>query len=60
MTGHTVDLSSYEPLTAEEFAPSMARRNLEFRSRMVQAMLTPELILHPLPEDVAEATTSAD
>ncbi len=54
MTGHTVDLRSYEQMTAEEFARLMARRNLAFRSRMVQAMLTPALVLHPLPEDVAD------
>jgi hypothetical protein len=54
MTGHTVDLSSYAPMKAEEFARFMARRDLAFRSRMVQAMLTPALVLHPLPEDVAD------
>jgi hypothetical protein len=54
MTGHTVDLRSYEQMSAEEFAHLMARRNLAFRNRMVQAMLTPALVLHPLPEDVAD------
>jgi hypothetical protein len=54
MTGHTVDLSSYAPMTAEEFARVMARRDLAFRSRMVQAMLTSALVLHPLPEDVTQ------
>ncbi len=54
MTGHPVDLSSFTPMTAAEFATLMARRDLAFRSRMVQAMLTPALVLHPLPEEVAD------
>src|SRR5436305_5746128 len=54
MTGHSVDLRSFTPMTAEEFASLMARRDLEFRSRMVQAMLTPALVLRPLPPEVAD------
>jgi len=54
MTGYPVDLCSFTPMTAEEFATLMARRDLAFRSRMVQAMLTPALVLRPLPEEVAD------
>src|SRR5439155_10188699 len=54
MTGHLVDLRSFAPMTAEEFATLMARRDLAFRSRMVQAMLTPALVLRPLPPEVAD------
>jgi hypothetical protein len=54
MTGHAVDLRSFTPMTAEEFATLMARRDLAFRSRMVQAMLTPALVLRPLPAEVAD------
>ena len=50
MTGHPVDLRSFTPMSPEEFATLMARRDLAFRSRMVQAMLTPALVLRPLPE----------
>src|SRR5207244_7295557 len=54
MTGHPVDLRSFTPMTAEEFATLMARRDLAFRSRMVQAMLTPALVLRPLPPEAAD------
>ena len=53
MTGYPVELGSYTSMTARDFAVLMARRELAFRSRMVQAMLTPALVLRPLPEDVA-------
>jgi len=53
MTGHSVDVSSYTPMTAEEFARSLARRDLQFRSRGVQIMLLCALVLRPLPEEVA-------
>lgn len=54
MTGYPVELGSYTPMTAQDFATLMARRELAFRSRMVQAMLTPALVLRPLPEEVAD------
>jgi hypothetical protein len=53
MTGHTVDVSSFVPMTAAEFAESLTRRDLQFRSRGVQLMLLCALVLRPLPEDVA-------
>jgi hypothetical protein len=54
MTGYPVELGSYTPMTAQQFATLMARRELAFRSRMVQAMLTPALVLRPLPEEVSD------
>ncbi len=54
MTGHSVDVSSYTPITAADFARALARRDLQFRSRTVQIMLLCALVLRPLPEDVAD------
>lgn len=54
MTGITVEPTRLTPLTAEEFAPTMGPRNLEFRTRIVQVMLLGELVLSPIPPDVAD------
>jgi hypothetical protein len=53
MTGHPVSLVDRRGMTAGEFAAALARRDLPFRSRMVQAMLLCALVRHPLPDDVA-------
>jgi hypothetical protein len=53
LTGHAVDLDACSTVTAAEFAAVLARRNLAFRSRIVQIMLLCALILRPLPEEVA-------
>ncbi|HEY3630444.1 MAG TPA: hypothetical protein VGL21_06065 [Jatrophihabitantaceae bacterium] len=53
MTGHVVDPGSAEPISAAAFAEGLARRNLAFRTRVVQLMLLAELILRPLPAEVA-------
>jgi len=53
MTGHPVSLEGRRPITAGEFAAALSRRDLPFRSRMVQAMLLCALVRHPLPDDVA-------
>lgn len=58
MTGYSVDLSTYTPVTPEELARALARRNLQFRTRVVQLMLLCALVLRPLPEDVAERITA--
>lgn len=52
MTDHAVDVSDYQPLTAEEFAQGLARRSEAFRTRGVQIMVLCALVLRPLPEDV--------
>ncbi len=54
MTGHEIDPASVQPVTAAQFADGLARRNLEFRTRIVQIMLLCGLVLAPMPADVAE------
>ena len=54
MTGHEVDASQFQPVTASEFAAHLARRDLAFRTRVVQLMLLCALVLRPLPESVVE------
>jgi hypothetical protein len=53
MTGFAIDPARAEPVGPEEFAHLLARRNLEFRARIVQIMVLAELVLHPLPAEVA-------
>lgn len=55
MTGHDVTVADRPSMTAAEFAVAMARRDLGFRSRMVQVMLLCALVVHPLSDDVAES-----
>jgi len=52
MTGYDIDLSTVEPISAHDYALGLARRNLAFRSRMVQVMLLAALLLRPLPSEV--------
>lgn len=54
MTGHPVDPAAATPIGPAEFAEALARRNLEFRTRIVQVMLLAALVLHPLPAQVAQ------
>ncbi len=54
MTGHDVTVADRPTMTAAEFARAMARRDLGFRSRMVQVMLLCALVVHPLSDAVAE------
>lgn len=58
MTGHPVTLDDRPVLSAREFASMMERRDLGFRTRMVQYMVLCALLLHPIPEDVAENVAS--
>ncbi len=53
MTGFSVDLDTVEPMSAADFAAALAARNLEFRTRIVQLMVLGELVLVPLPAEVA-------
>jgi hypothetical protein len=52
MSGYEVDVTGMDPLGPDEFAAAMARRNLQFRERMVQLMLLLEMLLVPLPPEV--------
>lgn len=54
MTGIAVDCRDVEPLSAEGLAEALAPRNTRYRTRIVQNMLLAELVLVPLPEDVAD------
>jgi hypothetical protein len=53
MTGFTVAVRDLPAVDAAEFAPSLAPRNLAFRTRIVQIMVLGELILEPIPPSVA-------
>lgn len=54
MTEHAVSLDDRPALTPAEFAAALARRNLPFRSRVVQTMVLCALVRHPIPDDVAQ------
>ncbi|HET6954837.1 MAG TPA: hypothetical protein VFI47_31035 [Acidimicrobiales bacterium] len=54
MTDHPVVLGDYEPVSPEEHARTLARRNLAFRTRGVQMMLLCALVLRPLPREVTD------
>ena len=54
MNGHPVTVTSSPVMTAAELASALARRDLGFRSRVVQVMLSARVVRHPLPDDVAE------
>ena len=54
MTGHVVPLDGFEPLAGPDLAEVLRRRNLAFRTRIVQIMLLAALVLRPLPESVVE------
>jgi hypothetical protein len=53
MTGYAATLDG-PGISAQEFAQAMARRDLAFRSRMVQVMVLLGLVLRPLPAEVSE------
>jgi hypothetical protein len=53
MTGYPAKLDGPE-ISADEFADAMTRRDLAFRSRMIQNMVLLGLVLRPLPADVCE------
>lgn len=52
MTGYEGDVDA-APITAAEFAEALGRRNLIFRTRIVQVMLLVALVVRPLPREVA-------
>lgn len=53
MTGFVVPAGQVPRLGPEEFAYALSRRDENFRTRMVQFMMLCELVLVPLPEEVA-------
>jgi hypothetical protein len=54
MTGFVVPVARVPRLDALEFATALARRNRQFRERMVQFMLLCSLVLVPLPDAVVK------
>jgi hypothetical protein len=58
LTGHRIDPAGVTPVTAAEFARMLARRNLAFRTRIVQLMVLGELVLSPIPEQVSERVSA--
>jgi hypothetical protein len=54
LTGYSIDVHAVAPIEPEEFARGLAERNAIFRTRVIQVMLLPALVLRPLPEDVAD------
>jgi hypothetical protein len=53
LTGHGVDYHHLEPLSPDELAGVLAARDMEYRRRIVHHMVLGELVLRPLPADVA-------
>jgi hypothetical protein len=53
LTDHPIDLAGAGPVTPDELAALLRRRNLEFRTRVVQLMVLAALVLRPLPAEVA-------
>lgn len=54
LTGHRVDTHAAAPVTAGEFAAGLSRRDLAFRTRIVQIMVLGEMVLSPIPTQVSD------
>ena len=53
MTGFTVDVGNFEPMSPDAFARALRHRDERFRGRTVQLMVLFALVLRPLPVEVA-------
>jgi len=53
MTGVIVEPDELEPIGPEAVAEGLRRRDIQFRTRIVQVMALAELVLVPLPDEVA-------
>ena len=53
LMGAELDLSGLDPLVPESLAASLAPRTSEFRHRVVHLMVLGELVLRPIPPEVA-------
>jgi hypothetical protein len=58
VTGVEVDYCALEPLGSDELADLLARRGMEYRHRIVHHMVLAEIVLRPLPIDVADRVAS--
>jgi hypothetical protein len=54
LTDHPVDVAALTPITPDELAEAMAPRTRDFRLRTVEIMIMLELLLRPLPPEVAD------
>jgi len=54
MTGFTVQVDDVEPVDAAGLAGALAQETQPFRGRIMQVIVLAELILHPIPIEVAE------
>ncbi len=59
VTGVDVDYLTLEPLGPDEFARLVANRTDQYRQRLVHHMVLAELVLIPIPEDVAQRVAAA-
>lgn len=58
MTGVDVDYRDLEPLGPDQLASVLATRDRAYRQRIVQHMVLGELVLTPLPRDVADRVSA--
>jgi hypothetical protein len=58
LTDVAVDYRGLEPLGPDELAHALARRGPEYRQRIVQHMVLGELVLRPLPAEVAQSVAT--
>lgn len=58
MTEHRVTLDDRPVFGPTDLAAALARRNIAFRTRIVQTMLLCALVRRPLPRDVADAVAA--
>jgi hypothetical protein len=54
LTGVEIDYCSLEPLGADALATALAAHDEDYRQRIVHHMVLAELVLRPLPNDVAQ------
>jgi hypothetical protein len=58
LTEVDVDYTTLRPCTAEELAAALRRRGVDYRQRVVQYMVLAEMVLTPLPPEVAARVES--
>jgi len=54
VTGVDIDYRALEPLGPDEFAGVLARRGQDYKQRIVHHMVLAEMVLTPIPPDVAQ------
>jgi ubiquinone biosynthesis protein Coq4 len=59
VTDVDIDYRALDPLGPEEFAAVLARRGQQYRQRLVHHMVLAEMVLAPIPEEVAQRVAGA-